>query len=100
MSENIRTIPAKEVARIVKQELRLAFPEARFSVRTKWFGLHQSIVVSWQGRQPSKRDVIASVDHLRGGETDGLDGWRRTPIELSSGEKVLLGNLSIMYDND
>ncbi|MCB0061559.1 MAG: hypothetical protein KDE19_05575 [Caldilineaceae bacterium] len=99
-SESIRIIPATEVAKIIKTELRLAFPDVRLSVRTKWFGLYQSVVVSWKGRQPSRLEVRDTVDHLRGGQPDGLDGWQRTPIELPSGEKVLLGNLSIMYDNE
>ncbi len=100
MSETIRTIPAKEVAKIVKSELRFAFPNTRFSVRTKWLGLRQSILVSWSGRQPSRWDVYDAVNHLQGGKPDGLDGWQRVPIELPSGEKVLLGNDSIMCDNE
>ena len=100
MSDSIRVIPATEVAKIVKNELREAFPDVRFSVRTKWVGLHQSIVVSWKGRQPSRLDVREAVDHLRGGQSDELDGWQHVPIELPSGEKILLGNTSIMYNNE
>lgn len=97
---SIRVIPATEVAKLVRNELRFAFPNTRFSVRTKWYGLDQVIVIRWKGRTPRRIDVSSTVDHLRGYELNELDGWDARPIKLPSGEIVQLGNTSIMYEND
>ena len=93
-------IPAVSVAKLIKQELTIAFPKTRFSVRTRWFGLEQNVVVNWTGRRPTRLQVYDTVGHLSGGEPDGLDGWRMRRIRLPSGEEVQLGNRGIIFNQE
>ena len=98
--KTIRKIPAVEVAKLIKGELAIAFPAIKFSVRTRWFGLKQIIVIRWTDRRPTRQQVYDTVNHLSGGRTDGLDDWMQVPITLPSGEKVQLGNSGIIYDQE
>ena len=65
-----RYIDVVDVAKLVRQSLKEAFPDVRFSVRSSRYAGGASILVTWKAG-PQQSDVHSVVRQYDGSRTDG-----------------------------
>ena len=80
-------IPAKEVAKIVRGELKAAFPATKFSVVTRD---SSAINVGWENG-PTVKQVEAITDQYEGATFNSMEDLKEYHSSMYQGEKVHFG---------
>lgn len=90
-----RFIPATDVAKLVRKDLRAAFAGTKFSVRTDKYSGGSTINVHWEDG-PTVASVEAVVNHYCGATFDGMvdmKSYHSTLVMTENGpEEVRYGN--------
>jgi hypothetical protein len=85
-----RYISTKDTAKLIRQALKEAFPEIKFSVTSKSYSGGSSIDVSWT-EGPSGKQVDAIAKKFQGGSFDGMTDCKGYLSHLLNGEPVQFG---------
>lgn len=89
-------IDGAEVSKLIKRDLKAAFPKCKFSVKLSRYSGGSSIRVCWLNG-PTQAEVEAKVGHYHGASFDGM-------IDLKSYHDTLTltaeGWVSVHYGND
>ncbi len=86
-----RYLDTAEVAKIVRQELKTAYPAIKFSVRSKVYTGGSSIRVSWEDG-PTQADVRRITDQFQGADFDGMQDLKTYRGGATyNGERVTFG---------
>ena len=86
MTNELRSLSAKELAAEIRAELRDVFPGQKFSVRKSEFSMGSSIDVDWKNG-PDRAAVSAILDRYKGIGFDGrTDSTTHRRVTLRSGE--------------
>lgn len=80
-----------EVAKIVRKELKKAFPKQKFSVRSSKYSGGSSIDVGWLD-DPSEKEVNGVIGHYHGATFDGSIDLKSYHDSTHEGESVHFGN--------
>ncbi|MFA7101348.1 MAG: LPD29 domain-containing protein [Bacilli bacterium] len=96
-----RYIDAAEVAKMVRSELKLAFPNIKFSVKTSRYSGGSSIRVSWTDG-PTKKEVDSIVGYMHGASFDGMIDLQsyHDSTDPKTGELIHYGNNYIFCERD
>lgn len=69
----VRQINIVETAKIIRQELKAAFPGIKFSVRTERYSMGSHCVIRWSVG-PTQAEVEAVADRFYGKDYDEMTG--------------------------
>ena len=83
-------IAVTETAKLIRAALKEAFPEVKFSVKTRKYSGGSSIDVSWQ-EGPTSEQVKAIAGAFEGGYFDGMTDYRGSHNHMMNGEDVSFG---------
>ena len=85
-----RHIPVTETAKIIRQALKEAFPEIKFSVRSDKYSGGSSINIGWTNG-PHHALVDAIAKRFQGGYFDGMTDYKGGRVHKFKGEFVSFG---------
>jgi hypothetical protein len=85
-----RYISTNDTAKLIRQALKEAFPEIKFSVTSKKYSGGSSINVRWQDG-PTSKQVDAIAKTFQGGSFDGMTDCKGYLSHLMNGEPVQFG---------
>lgn len=85
-----RTISVTDTAKLVRQALKAAFPDTKFSVRSESYSMGASITVRWVDG-PSAKAVEAVVNGYEGAEFDGYTDCKSHVARMVDGVKTYYG---------
>lgn len=95
-TQSPRRIENTEVAKLIRKDLKRAFPGAKFSVRTQKYSGGSSIHVNWTDG-PTKGKVESLVGHYKGANFDGMQDMKIYHDEVVFSEN---GPELVSYGND
>jgi hypothetical protein len=90
MTPSPRYIDVTEVAKIIRAELKAAFPGIKFGVKSSRFSMGTSIDISWFDG-PTEKQVEAIIGQFRGGDFDGMQDLYTYRNTTYKGELVHFG---------
>jgi len=79
-----------EVAKLVRQALKEAFPDIRFGVRSSRYAGGASLSVSWRDG-PNEAQVTSITDRFRGSYFDGTTDYQGSRYSMIDGQLVSFG---------
>ena len=85
--EQTKYMDVTAVAKLVRRSLKEAFPDVKFSVRSKSYSGGSSIRVRWTDG-PSEPEVKAVVERFEGGYVDGMTDYKGGYVHELNGERV------------
>lgn len=91
---NTRYIDTAEVAKIVRSELKAAFPDTKFAVRISRYSMGSEVLVKWTDG-PTEKAVYSVVGMFCGASFDSLADLRTSHDTTYKGELVHFCNTSI-----
>jgi len=86
-----RYIDAAEVAKMIRQDLKVAFPYTKFSVKTERYAGGSSIDVDWLDG-PTQKEVDQLIGFMHGASFDGMQDLETSHDSTYKGEFVHFGN--------
>src|ERR1051325_6983825 len=89
VTEQTEYLDAAELAKILRAELKAAFPGVKFSIVTERYSMGSSVRVHWTDG-PITRRVDALLEHYRAEGFDGMTDSRTNsgPVRLKDGRLV------------
>jgi len=87
IKNEVRYVSCTETAKMVRQALREAFPEVKFSVRSSSYAGGASVRVAWN-EGPLEDQVKSIVDVFSGSEFDGMTDCKNSNRHLINGNPV------------
>lgn len=90
LAKPTRYMGVTETAKLIRQALKEAFPEIKFSVRSSRYAGGSSIDVSWEDG-PTEHQVEAIAQAFQGGYFDGMTDYKGHNTHTMNGEPVRFG---------
>lgn len=87
MSTTVKYVDAAEIAKLVRRDLKRAFPTTKFSVRTDKYSMGASVRVSWVDGPAADR-VERIVKRYEGATFDGMQDLKTYHESVIDGERV------------
>ncbi len=88
-----RSLDIVETAKVVRSELKKAFPDTKFSVTTQRYSMGSSCTVRYTDGPPSKA-VNACIEWISGKTFDGMDDSTHYHYTIYNGEPVQFSGYS------
>lgn len=83
-------IAVTETAKLIRAALKEAFPEIKFSVKSRKYSGGSSITVRWNDG-PTESQVDAIAEAFQGGYFDGMTDYKGGHVHMMNGEEVSFG---------
>lgn len=96
MAQRIDTVV---VAKMIRKELKAAFPSVKFSVKSSRYTGGSSINVSWQNG-PTDKMVNEVIGHFHGATFNGMEDIKEYHTTELNGEEVRFGNDFLFTSRD
>jgi len=94
-----KSISCKETAVLVRQALKEAFKDIKFSVKSRTYSMGASIDVRWTDG-PNAAQVEAVISRFQGSYFDGMQDYKGNCYHMMDGQQVSFGADSIHTGRD
>ena len=92
-------IAVTETAKLIRAALKEAFPEVKFSIKSRKYSGGSSIDVRWQDG-PSYDQVNSIAKTFEGGYFDGMTDYKGGHVHMMNGEEISFGGDFVFCQRD